>query len=59
MKQLSEMILACLYFFIGGEFECILVFGVHQGLYSFGEGHENIHGGKGHWLKAKATEMRH
>lgn len=33
---------------------------MNQELYSFGEGHENIQGGgKGHWLKAEATELSH
>jgi hypothetical protein len=59
MKQLSEMILACSYFFIGDGFEHILLFGVNQWLYSLGKGCGNIHGGEGRWLKAKATETPH
>lgn len=47
MKQLSETILACSYFFIGGEFEHVCFIVVIRGLYNFGEGHENIQGRKG------------
>lgn len=47
MKQLSETILACSYFFIGGRCKCVYaLFRVNRGLFSIGGGHENIEEGK-------------
>lgn len=57
MKLLSETILAYSFFFLGGGFKHIPLFGVNQGFYRLGEGHGIIHGRKSHWLKAKATEI--
>jgi hypothetical protein len=42
IKQLSEMILACSYFFIGGGCECLRFIQANQGLYNFGKECENI-----------------
>jgi hypothetical protein len=56
MKQLSEMVLACSYFFIQGRFEGIpFILGVNQGLYSFE--HENTWGGKGSLSENRGPEM--
>lgn len=49
MKPLSETILAYSFFFLGGGFKHIPLFGVNQGFCSLGEEHGNIHGGKSTW----------
>jgi hypothetical protein len=42
MKRLSETTLACAYFFIGVGMYPYTLFGVRQGLYSFGKGGEGV-----------------
>lgn len=42
MKQLTETILACLYFFTDVDMNVLALFGVNEGLYILGEVYENI-----------------
>ena len=46
MKHLSEMILACSYFFIGVDLNAHTLFRVYQGLYNLREEDESIQEGK-------------
>lgn len=59
MKKLSETILACVYFFIGIGYNAYSLYGVILELHSFGKGVGISRLGKGHWPKAKSTEMLH
>jgi hypothetical protein len=49
----------CVQFLFGVGLNIFSLFGIEQGLYSFGEGVRISRVGKGHWRKAKATEMCH
>ena len=57
MKQLSEMISACSYFFIWGGLEHIQFNWVIQGLYTYSFGELYPGRGKGRWFKAEGTEI--
>jgi hypothetical protein len=57
-NEASEAILTCLYIVIGGDVNAYALFWGNKGLYTFGEGHENIQERK-EVLTAKAVEMSH